>query len=254
MAEAEVPRKVITEDQRLDTAHAATIEALARHRWHWTLDESNAKRVSVRAYAKAIGRHERRVRAQVNGYATWTDQGADGTGRTPVDGAGVGFRTLDECIERAKVSAEKEAVIDAVAKAKGVTFGSARKDHQAVDTATAIAASRAERRGSTVADEIHGAAEHMVKSREAAAKGRDRRRKEHSWQWMEVEGHLAYAQRRVQQALTATEGVEFDAEERDLMAHALDKLRATLALIDLRLSGRVDVDWDAELAKLGDES
>jgi hypothetical protein len=39
----------------------------------------------------------------------------------------------------------------------------------------------------------------------------------------------------------------------DLMRHSIANLRALLDLIDLRMAGEANIDWDAELEKLGDK-
>ena len=49
-------------------ASARPSEALAQHRWHWTIDESNPERVSLSEYARSVGRHLSNIAAQVKGY------------------------------------------------------------------------------------------------------------------------------------------------------------------------------------------
>ena len=44
-------------------------EELARHRWHWTLDESNPDRVSFSEYAAGVGRHKSQIQSFARGYA-----------------------------------------------------------------------------------------------------------------------------------------------------------------------------------------
>ena len=55
-------KAVVAEDKKLAKASDKAGEALMKHRWHWTLDESNAKRVSFAEYARQVGRHESIVR------------------------------------------------------------------------------------------------------------------------------------------------------------------------------------------------
>src|SRR5262245_43092584 len=103
---SELPRRVVTDDNRMDKGVTAMTEALAELRWHWTLDEDNPKRVPLKAYARAVGRAYMVVHAYAHGYATWSESGDLGT-------------EIGEHIARAKVGAEKAAAIDAVAKASG---------------------------------------------------------------------------------------------------------------------------------------
>ena len=35
-----LPQSVVEEDRRLESSAESASEALAKHRWHWTLDES----------------------------------------------------------------------------------------------------------------------------------------------------------------------------------------------------------------------
>lgn len=94
-------RRVEAEREAAESAS----ESLAEHRWHWTLDESNRERVTVSTYARAIGKAQSTVFAQVNGYAAYR---------------GTSIGTLSEAIERANIGAERQAVTDAVADARGV--------------------------------------------------------------------------------------------------------------------------------------
>src|SRR5438309_7292975 len=64
-----VPQSVVAEDHRLERAADSAALALMRLRWHWTLDESNSKRVSVRAYASAVTKNSTRIHDDAHGYA-----------------------------------------------------------------------------------------------------------------------------------------------------------------------------------------
>jgi hypothetical protein len=64
-----LPAQVIREDRQLEKARESTAETLMRHRWHWTLDESNPDRVSMREYARAVGRSFSTINADATGYA-----------------------------------------------------------------------------------------------------------------------------------------------------------------------------------------
>jgi len=233
----ELPKSAVTLDRRLDKAtESATVE-LCQHRWHWTLDESNAKRVSLRQYAKEVGVAISRLRAQVNGYADWRARG--------------GTRTLGECIERANLGAEKEAAIAAVAKASGQSFSHTRKSRsETVHTARALAEERAQRRGTSVADEIEDAAEHLIRSAKAARNQKADRKAKLDYRYVEIEGHIAAALRRLRQALDVAREIDFDSDHVELLTDSIRKLRAVINLIDVSVSGTTDVDWDAELAKL----
>ncbi len=60
--------EVITTDHQLEQIADRASGQLARHRWHWTLDESNPARVSVGEYAKAVGRAYSTIRVMALGF------------------------------------------------------------------------------------------------------------------------------------------------------------------------------------------
>jgi hypothetical protein len=70
--------------------------------------------VSIREYARQVGRAHKTITAMVNGYAAHRSGGAAAA-------------TLNEAIERAKMSNERELATDAVAKVRGISFAFARK-------------------------------------------------------------------------------------------------------------------------------
>jgi hypothetical protein len=104
----QLPSDVIATDHRLETAVNRSSEALAKHRWHWTRDESNPARVSMREYAKAINRGYKTVHSYAKGYELWSDPKA-----------GI---TITEAVIRADMSAEREEIVRAVAHVNDVEF------------------------------------------------------------------------------------------------------------------------------------
>jgi hypothetical protein len=141
-----LPRKAVEEDQELESRASSASEALMQHRWHWTLDETNEKRVSLRAYASAVGRVLKTIQAYANGYALMK---ADG-------GASV---TPNEAMERANMGAETKAAVEAVAKAHGIKFQTARRSRgEEVRRVRETAGENAEKNGTTIEEEAKHAA------------------------------------------------------------------------------------------------
>ena len=236
-------KKAIAEDHDLELRANRTAERLAKHRWHWTFDESNPDRVSITAYAKAVGRSQPLIRKWVRGYNEFVI--SDGS------------YPLSESIERAALSAEKETAVEAVAEAKGITFSTAATAAEHRKEATAVletARERAERKGTTVEEEVPVVANQRAKMREADKKRTTTRKAKHGFRYIEIEGHLAAAQRRLSQALSTAQDVAWDDEEIELLTDSLGKIRAVLNLIDMRIAGETDVNWDAELASLTKET
>jgi hypothetical protein len=231
-------RKVVAEDHRLEQVAERGREELAQHRWHWTLDESNPERMPIREYARQVARSERVIRMMVNGYASWT---ATGTRRGK----------LNDEIERAALGEEKLAATEAVAKARGISVGTARQHHaDEIREVRATATERAERRGTKPTEEIEQVVEDRARVQRGVRQAESERKAAHTLRYVEMEGKIAAAKRYLSEALRVAEDVPFADEERDLISETIGELRALLNLIDMRVAGRADVDWDAELAKL----
>jgi hypothetical protein len=239
-------RAVIETDHRLEGSTMRASEELAKHRWHWTLDESNPNRVAVRAYAKEVGRNDVTISRYAKGYALYLEKMA-----APPGG---GAYTIQDAIRQSENSVERQAFNDAIAAGSGRAVGQVARGDNRVRTNEIIAHAkdRAERRGTDPIDEARTIAEHQRKSRESAGRQRAERKKARTFRYIEIEGDLATAQRRLVHALETAEGVGFGEEEMELIRDSIGKVRAVLDLIDLRMAGTPDIDWDAELAKLGE--
>ena len=244
MTDHTLPSDAIAEDARLEGAATRSSEELARHRWHWTLDESNPNRVTFAEYARAVHRHGDTIAMQANGYRDWLADQA--TEPDPSKG-------MNEYIQRSKMNTEKQAAIDAIASATGKSFNTVRKGGaDAVRNVLAVAREKVERgTAADMAEGIEKAGADLARSIQSEKKQEQDRKERHSLRYVEMEGHIAYAMRRLREALDSAADVGFTDEERELIADSLAKLRAVLNLIDARVSGTSTVDWDAELAKLG---
>lgn len=95
-------QEIIDTDHRLSLEAETAQQQLAQHRWHWTLDESNPERVSIRQYAREVGKAYTTIHGMVKGYQIKGDR--DG----PI--------TLTDCIELANLSAERQD--EAIAQAQ----------------------------------------------------------------------------------------------------------------------------------------
>ena len=242
MTDHTLPAAAVAEDARLEGAAERSVVDLAHHRWHWTLDESNPDRVTFTEYAAAIHRHRVTVAKQAKGYADWMLREGDSL-RGP----------LSEYVDRANISEERQAAIEAVAVATGTSFQVARQGRtEDVKSVLAVAREKVER--GTAADMTEGiekAGADLKRSITSEKKQGEDRKERHSLRYVAMEGHIANAMRRLREALAEAQDVPFTDEERELIADSLAKLRAVLNLIDIRVTGTTTVDWDAELAKMG---
>lgn len=233
-----LPPKVITEDRRLDQTQTKAAEALMRLRWHWTLDESNADRVSMREYARQVQKHPKTITADAKGYAA-------------MQGDGASAATPGEARERAKMGAETQAATEAVAKARGVKFQTARQERSVeVRRVREAARQRAEDKGTTVEDEVTAIAETIAKREKQEADARRERARAGDLRFVEMEHHLARAKRPLMEALTLAREIEWSDVHREVLEQTIANLRALLGLVDIAIVGSTEVDWDSELAKI----
>src|SRR5215468_5291455 len=110
-----LPTAVIEKDHELEMASEGKVGELMKHRWHWTADEANPARVSVRAYASQVGVNQAAVSRDARAFVLLGD---DPWVVTPT-----------EARDRARVGVEKEAATDAVAKRHGVGFSHTMRKH-----------------------------------------------------------------------------------------------------------------------------
>jgi len=234
-----LPKAVVREDQSLEKAQESTFEALARHRWHWTLDEANPDRVPMREYAREIGRSERTIRGQAKGYADWT--------------ARAGARTLRDCIESAGMGAETALAHEAIADARGVTVQTVRENRPVeARRVREIARQRAEDRGTTIEEETKKAADWVVKSEKAERNKQAERAQRTNLRAISVEEKLTRMMRIGIEALSELRGTELDSDAQELLEDSLERLRAVLNLLDMAIAGAVEIDWDKEFSKLSE--
>src|SRR5262245_34680568 len=235
----------VAEDRRLESAQGKATEKLAQHRWHWTLDESNPGRVSLHEYARRVGRGVASIHRMAHGYEAFRNSG------TPAIGGPV---TLTDYIEQANLSAEKAEATRAVAAATGKSFsttavGQRTEVREVLDTAR----ERAERKGTTVSEELPKVAEFRERARTARQSEKDARQAKR-FTLVEIEGHLGAAIRRLKEALALASETDFDSEETEVISESIERLKTMIALIDVKITGsNSTIDWDAEFAEVMDE-
>lgn len=75
------------------------------------------------------------------------------------------------------------------------------------------------------------------------------------WRFNDISGQIAAARDKVRAALrVAQSNDQFTDEERAAMATSLDRLDAASGLLRLAVTGTANIDWDAELARMGEGS
>jgi hypothetical protein len=247
---AELPRSVIDKDHQLEERATKATEALAKHRHHHTLDENNPNRVSIRAYADAVGRSYSTIRSMVTGYATWLTAEKEASDR----GAPI-THSLNDQIQLAGLTTEKAAAAEAIAAATGTTAGNVTRAHRnEIADVVHHARERAEAKGTTVEEEIPKAASARAKDKARAKRVEESRKAGHTLVYLSLEGRFMTARRNLTDALKEAHDVDLSDDEMELLRDTVNQLKALIDLIGLRFGGTDDIDWDAELARLGELS
>lgn len=243
MSSNQLPANVVEMDRTLEGRTEKASEALAKLRWHWTLDEGNSERVSQATYAKAVGRGRSVIAHYANGYKLFLERSV-----SPANAL-----SITDAVRLASQSVEQREMTEAIAEGlKQPVANVARGDNRQRRDIIAHAQDRATRRGTNPVDEARDIAEHQRKSRETQQKVRHQKNQQRSLRYVEIEGDLATAQRRLLHALSVADDVAFNESEKEVLRDAVAKVQAILKLIDLRLSGDNTYDWDAELARLSE--
>lgn len=233
----------VARDRELESANEKTTEQLAAHRWHWTLDETNPDRVSMSEYGRRVGRSQKAIRKIVNGYVAWKARTSSYAPGAP--------STLVEFIEHAALGAETAEAVAAVAAVSGKSFTTvATKGREEVKSVVDTARERAERKGTTVSEEIPAVAEWREKGRKARSSEKAARREMRTFTLVEFEGHIGKASRELRKALTIAREVDFDVEETEILEDAIAKLKTIVQLIDVRITGETGIDWEEEFAEI----
>lgn len=231
-----LPTSAINEDHRLEKASERTSEELARHRWHWTLDESNPKRVGIKEYARAVGVQSGTVSKYAHGYSAYE---------------GCGYTTpLVECIERAGMTAETEAVTEAVSKARGQTFAYTRRQRATeIRHVREEARERAEANGTSIEVEAPKVARAIVRREQAEVEATTQRRDKRGLAYLKLEHRLLSIRGDLLKAHQEA-GENLNASEREALLDTINRLRDVLNLVYARIAGTKTLDWQHELDKI----
>jgi len=226
-----LPRSVIEEDRKLEQASDNATVELMRLRWHWTLDESNAERISVSEYARQVGRKQPTIFTDARGYQIYL------TGKV----------SADEARKRANMTAETQAAVEAVAEARGLKFTYASKEF--APEARHIresARQRAEEKGTSVLEEIPRVAAITYTAQEAERERDERRAERTPLRHIEIEARLLDAERALVKAIHASERVELSREDRELLGQTLDNVKRLIVIAERAIVDAYDTSWRSE--------
>lgn len=229
-------KEVATTDRALRESVDSTAEALARHRWENTLGATPKQ--SFSEYARRCGVSEGTVRQWANAHAIRS------SATNPTD--------IDVALLRARSTAERAEVVEAIAEARSQTVGTVGNTRrEEVRRVAAVAKERAEAHGTTVREEATKIALITVRQEKTAKSTATARKGRVDMRYLELERHIATARRALTLALRVD--VELDTELRELLADSISKVRSLLSLIDARFVGLDDQDWEREIAALFNE-
>jgi predicted nucleic acid-binding Zn-ribbon protein len=246
-----VATEVIQADHRLEQEADRAGEALAKHRWHWTLDESNPDRVSFSAYARAVGRDPESIRKMVTGYVRYVESRDD-------PGIGQASLSLQDHVQLEGVKQADREIVEETAKGLGLAISNTRAHHKDDVSRVRDAVAEATEREPDITPErrrevARRTASNIAESRKVEREGRERLRERKSAQAVLIEGELAKARYGLIGALNYAREVDpstFPADFLDQLHRSLGDIDALLKLLRSALGGAADIDWDAELAKL----
>lgn len=226
-------------DRRLREAAESSSAALASYRYEHTI----AVGVSFNDYARHVGVDPEAVRryAKAHEFIILNPEESSGS--------------FDVAMVRAGNTADRAAVVEAVAEVKGIKPTVVDTGHRhAVRRVRQMAEDRAERRGTSVSEEAPNAARSYETMRRAEKRRNETKAANTSIRFLTIDQDLDRARSALIHALNESHGVEWDDESRELITDALAKVKAVIALLDARFTGMTDVDWDRELARLGEDS
>lgn len=246
MPKSLIPESVVAKDHELDARTLRTSEALAKYRWEQVLDP-DGPRYGLREYARAVGRNESTISRFAKGYGLFLDRQGDGSRANTLAPLSI----LD-AIELARHGAETQEFTEAIAEGaeepvQRVAHPGQRQRRSAI---IEQARERAERKGTDPVDEARDIAKRQKQTQQMNARHRQSKAAQHAQRWLDLEALLTRAKRALLDAIKVSTDVEFTDEEVELLRDSLENVKATLGLLDVRLEGTPDVDWDAELARL----
>lgn len=236
MTSERLDKSVIDTDHRLTREAEQASKSLAFHRWHWTLNENNPRRVTLKAYAREIGIGETTVRMYAH---AWEIRHADPS--VP----------MSDALERAKLGEDAYTAAEAIAESRGTSVATVRRSQYGeVRHVRDVARDRAERHGTSVVEEVR---EVVRQRRESAERTQAQQRERASRTTMRADvaaSRLVTARRNVLDAVEQLIGVDLEEDDVEHLNDRLDKLEAAVGLMRARTRGESGVDWDAELRGL----
>lgn len=253
------PAQIAAEDQRLEQAEHRAGGQLAQHRWHWTLDEANPERTSFLAYARLVNRDEATIRRYANGWASYLTQQS-----SEVSSELASNMSPADHIARQGYSEERRTAIQSVADAHGISFDYARQQYRdEIDRVQLAAQHEAESNPQAAPDQrqkvMERAAKNIVTSRSVARDSRERLGRSKPALAVLIDGELGKSRQALVAALNFARSGEIGTMPPELAGHlqkALDDIEALLQMVRTAIGGGpgANIDWDAELARLGDRS
>jgi hypothetical protein len=242
MPDKNIPAEIVERDHALEKSATRANEALAKHRWHWTLDKSNPDRVSFSVYGRAVGRHHKRISEMAN---AWAIIAQDPT------------RDLQDEIQIQSVKQTDRGIVEAVAKATGTSVVATRQHHRDdVDRVRNQVAEAREQDDFTPEREqevIEHTAQWINAERKARRVQETQRKRSTPLQVLVVEGDLVRARDQLRKTMADAQLLDLGALEEVFLESLRDAIARVVALAQLvqsLLGETPNVDWDAELAKI----
>lgn len=234
-----LPESVIKEDRRL----SRSAEELCKLRWHWTLNTDNVHRISQSAYARQVGVSQQLISRDANAWEQYTyNPGVVGSGKP---------KTIEDFRAVQSVSEDRRQAVEAIAAQTGKSFSTIAKHHDdEVRAVVEMARDRVVRRGTTFEHEVQDVAAQQQHHRMRAKEQKDERQRHLMEECIRMQQCIGYAIRGVREAYEIAVDINFGDQELEFIADSLAQLRALVNLLDRRIVGKENTNWDQELKTL----
>jgi hypothetical protein len=249
MSDVVLPPEVIERDKTIDGEIASKTGELMELRWHWTRDKDNPARVTVAAYARAVGRARQVISRDANAWAQWL---ASQSKRTDIQCAPTPGepQTPSDYRELANLSTQRQQAVAAIARATGKQVSNvAANMREEVNAVLVTAHADAIRHGTTIEAEVDRVAEWQAKMAQEKEKrstalseaGKNRWAQEKAGQPaaaespvpVSLESRIAAARTALGDLLDAAEGIS--AQKAETVKGAVNDLRTLMDKIEARI-------------------
>jgi hypothetical protein len=237
-------KEIVPRDKEIRETEEEASEALGKLRYDNTIGlHPNAKQPGFTEYAEHCGLSRKVVQRYARAYEKF--QAENGPRRAVF---------ADYLFAEHKSEDEQQAIED-VAEVRGISRNSAERLHRESVAKVKRATKRQIERGASPSEAREfgrKVARQQVRTEERRAEERRERRASTVQVLVDLMLAIDGARYKLTDALVIAKEGDMNTETMAQANVALDKVRTVLGLLEMAVAGSAEIDWDAELAKLGD--